>query len=254
MSDQQSTPATEKPELVQIYEDEHLRITGIRPKAPGGDLVVAFSGIGPEAGGNDGFLKIPPEEFVGISSAHDRGALFVADLRATWYTVPGLAEKVEEVVNATVKEWGATRVVTLGNSMGGFGALHFARRLNASVALAFAPQFSMKPDRVREGRWKQYRVFQDMDAHSEIGDDISPDCRYLVIFGGRCKLDRPHYNEMVQVEGVECLLVRGAKHNVARVLKTRGLLADIVDAAIADQPLPEGLDEHLMPASEPPEE
>jgi len=120
-------------------------------------LVVAFAGVGHALGG------LQTEEFRKILSRIDQASachlIWVIDKRRVWYN-EGVAEAVAAWVNTYIAEARINAVVTLGNSLGGFGAIVFARRLvNCVQAIAFCPQSSVKSDLVPfETRWPEWRA------------------------------------------------------------------------------------------------
>lgn len=104
-------------------DDDDLRITfeqGSEPLA-----VVAFTGISHRLGG------VGIEEFKkSLVGSHGPSAsvIFVADMKRRWYN-HGLGDRIAMLVNNLIDNLGALRSVTLGNSMGGSGAIILARRL-----------------------------------------------------------------------------------------------------------------------------
>jgi pimeloyl-ACP methyl ester carboxylesterase len=130
------------------------------------------------------------------------------------------------------------KVVTLGNSMGGYGALLFASRLpNCTSAIAFVPQFSMDPRVVpKEKRWRRFteRIADWPQQHLLHG---MPDTLPLhIFFGARERRDGPHVDFFKRhaTSGTSIYVLRGAAHDPARRLRDKGLLAATLDAIIVD--------------------
>ncbi|MFI2565648.1 hypothetical protein [Paenarthrobacter sp. NPDC018779] len=69
-----------------------------------------------------------------------------ADLKLAWYTgdsSDNLTERYSALVRSVAVQCGASRVVLLGFSGGGFAALAMAPHIAGSIALAFSPQASI---------------------------------------------------------------------------------------------------------------
>ncbi len=214
--------ATETEAVPQtIFEDDGLRIAGLG----GGTrtLFVAFTGIGHRLG------ALQREEFVRVAHAGgENSVLFVQDKTRSWYNEPSFAAKLE----AIVAEWSPRcgRLVTIGNSMGGFGAIVFARLLRAQTAIAFAPQFSVCPEVIpQETRWREFTSRIAAFRYPSAAEHMTGDCAYYLFQGDGGK-------DWYQIGGfpigpnVFQFVVPGGPHNLASVLKARGELSVIVDA------------------------
>ena len=112
-----------------VFEDDSLRITHRAGSAPDGDVVIAFAGVG------NALQGVAHEEFARTLSEPDamKEAYFVVDKQRTWYNAT--ADAIESVLSPLVA---GRRVLLLGNSMGGFGALLFAGLLSSGAAF-FSP-------------------------------------------------------------------------------------------------------------------
>ncbi len=202
--------------------------------APGSGtrLVVSFTGVGkPEA-------RDQAEEFVGSSRQNGRNhVLFVADTLRSWYNDPGIFEEVVDVVDEYRRRHGIAETVTFGNSMGGYGALIFARALGATSALAISAQYSADPALVpEETRWREYRDRIAVFTRPPLEQELSPDCRYFVLHGGG-RVERPHWSRFPRQENLHHYLVGRAGHGVGRRLKASGLMRNVARLAIAGRPV-----------------
>ncbi len=215
-------------------EDDELRIS----YQPGhtGTVVVAFTGIGQQLG------ALQTEEFRGSLAADDKGnqpsVIFVIDKQRRWYN-NGVAARVVQAVNALVDRFPADRVVTLGNSMGGFGALVFARHLGkCDKAIAFCPQSSVNPRvaafETRWGVWRRHITQWDIeDATLELASHV----RYEIFYGMNDSIDMNH---AARFEGLAapnvCLhLVPNCEHNVAAHLKRQQKLKSILHGLMSQE-------------------
>lgn len=214
------------PERV-IREDARLRVLHL-PGA-GDTLVVAFTGVGQVPG------ALQTEEFRGSGSAGGRNhVLFVTDRLRSWFTAPGLWEEIAAHVAAVRAAAGARRLVTLGNSMGGFGALQLARHLPLDAAIAFVPQFSMDDRLVPDPRWQGYkRALADPAAATLSG------CWERIgaawILHGSGGHDARHWPRFPTGPAIHHALLPGAGHGAAAELKAKGRLGPFVEAAVAGE-------------------
>src|SRR3954471_1199664 len=116
-----------------------------------GRAVVAFTGVGLRLGG----IQTPEFQFSLSAASMINTVYHVIDKQRSWY------ERVFESIVAvlTGELAGFDSVATLGNSMGGFGAVLFAGLLpRCRSAMAFVPQFSLAPHIVgdNDDRWTEY--------------------------------------------------------------------------------------------------
>lgn len=222
-----------------LYEDEDLRIGGVGPlfarglfgtrlferRRLGGPLVVSFTGIGA------GMDVVQSEEFYGSASRKDRSVLFVTDKRRSWYNAPGLYERIIEQVTPHLE--GAAHVVTLGNSMGGFGALLFAEPLGASAALAFAPQASVSPRVIpAETRWPEFTKAIGEMRFEDISDHLGDVAEHFVLHGSGGK-DAHQIEAFRPRPNLRHYIFAGGRHNIAADLREAGRLSGLVTAVVA---------------------
>lgn len=208
-----SQPST-NPNMVVVLEDEHLRVTQLGDSSQP-YLVICFTGIQQRMGG------VGAEEFVGTSQMPGFSALFVSDLKRSWYN----DFDPEHLLGAIRPYTEGKKIVTVGNSMGGFGAIWMSGLLPVETVVAFAPQFSVKPDLVPgETRWQEYRsAIADWRVPSLAGSFV-PGTRYFTINGDA---DEMHYRQFPAGENMRHYLLPGCGHAPAKLLKDRGILGDV---------------------------
>ncbi|MDT8344506.1 MAG: hypothetical protein RQ752_08730 [Thermohalobaculum sp.] len=212
-----------------IHEDDDLRIDRIDGR--GGRLVLAFTGIGHGSGG------LQRAEFV--RSASQDGAntvLFVTDVKRSWYSAPGLLDRLRTRARAVWDELGQPAIVTIGNSMGGFGAILAARDLPVRAVLAFGPQFSMDESVVREPRWRQWRAnFGPLPVRAldEVMIGGTECATRFYLFHGTDGVEQRQIRGFPAAPHVRHYLFDGAPHNVALPFKEAGTLDALIGAVAA---------------------
>lgn len=203
-----------------IYDSPRITIT----HRPGntGNLVISFAGVGLSLDG------LPQEEFVRTLSGNQHDQFFVIDKLRSWYNAT--ATEISDQLTCRIGEF--DKVYTLGNSMGGFGAIYFGRQLpKCSAAVAFGAQYSVHPEIVPgETRWMEWR--EKITAwplpHALSGQGT---LHHAHLFYGQPSRDAIHADLYLtsRSPGMALYMIAGAKHRSASFLKERGCLTDILD-------------------------
>ncbi len=209
-----------------LFDDDTLRIACRR--APGDtDLaVVAFAGVQGAFGG------IPVEEFASslgrATTPHD--AYFVIDKTQGWYNQT--SANIDAVLRGQLAR---RRIVTLGNSMGGFGALLFGDRLGAFATLAICPQYSIVGALVPfETRWRDFATAIPVIRHTTcLPEPRSETVRRLVLAGGGHNADMAHARLIHGCMGArDGIFALPHGHDLAQVLKRHGALSPLLEAVL----------------------
>ncbi len=226
-----------EPLEIALAEPRQLEAAGtvVAHALPGNGrrLVVALSGAGrPQH-------DIPPPEFVTPASAGGRNhVLFLADRSRSWMNGPGVAAEMVRLIEDYRAQNGITSVVTLGSAMGGYAALILPDLIAVDTAIAFAPQFSIKPDRVpEETRWAGFAEGIDTWPYPDIGALDAGDTTYFLFHGDNAWEARHWLRFPWRRSGrINHLIFAGQSHNIAPVLQKRRMLGRVVDLAIAQKP------------------
>lgn len=209
-----------------LLEDEELRVRWL----PGStrSMVAVFTGR------QHAFGAQAVDEFV--TSAYAKGkncVLFISDLKQSWYSRPGLWARIVEIVRTVVASENIEQVKTLGNSMGGYGALLLPRDVPVRRALAFCPQLSMDADVIAEDRWPASRAKFGVLPSRNIGMEmIQTGAHYYVVAGGGAPKDIAQLDLMPSHRRINRWVLPKGGHNIAERLKTAGLLPNLVAAMI----------------------
>lgn len=197
----------------------------------GTTLLVVSSGVGLETHGWQ-----PPEFNRYVAQHPEHHAMFVIDSGRSWLNAPGLIEQISEAVRTYRDAHGVRQVVTLGNSMGGFMSLALADTLEASCAIAFAPQFSVNPAVIPgETRWQPLRARITTWRVQDVASMMSGRAQQF-IFQGLRQQDALHWDRMPHYPSVHHYLFQNHSHFVVRHLRDQMVLHPIIDHAIAGRP------------------
>jgi hypothetical protein len=212
-----------------LYNDDEIEIT----HEPGNSqaAIISFSGIGMGLGG------IQIEEFRKSLSGTSNDIYFVKDKTRHWYN--SSFHKICDLLNQDLSCQGINHAITLGNSMGGFGAIIFAGQLRACrSAIAFSAQSAVDPAIVP---WEQrYKTYTDTVSHWTGLDAtklLDPDINYILFFGNNDPVDIRHATRMAIAEypNVAIYVFLRAGHNLADYLKQEGVLHQLIEALVREQ-------------------
>ena len=205
-----------------LADNQRLLIT----HKPGrsGKAIISFAGVGLKSDG------VPQEEFVkSLSGNEDHDQYFVVDKERTWYNATA-PEIIDTLRPRLLEHEGA---VTLGNSMGGFGAVYFASHLpRCKAALAFVPQYSLNAQITpTETRWRAWRdqITEWKIMHALV--NASPQIPMYIFFGeatDSCHLELYQQNLTPKMA---IYVLAGQGHRTASYLRDQEMLLPILDAA-----------------------
>jgi pimeloyl-ACP methyl ester carboxylesterase len=195
-----------------------------------GTVVVSFTGIG------FGFGGIQREEFVNTLQSSDRknASIYVVDKTRSWYN--RTHSDILDALNLVTQDF--ENVVTLGNSMGGFGALYFSGLLpRCRRAVAFVPQYSVGP-LCSDPRWMEWRSSIDAWPVSNALANLSTEAPAIIVFGEDELHDHWHRAEIQRRVAAPhaVITLAGVGHEVAVAMKRKGALRTVIQKAFNGVP------------------
>jgi hypothetical protein len=212
-----------------IFENAELRVSFEAGSGDSDEIIMAFTGVRHALAGidKDDFVK------TNRSSRVVRDAYYINDLRRSWYN--GIRQGVIDVLSPRIE---GRRVVTLGNSLGGFGALMFSGVFETcDVAIAFAPQYSVRRELAPfENRWEQFSTRIDAFENDTCflpGVDYTRS-RKFIFCGATDGNDMKHADLIARTTDTNAhvFAIAGCGHDVSFTLKEKSLLGNLIDAAI----------------------
>ena len=202
-------------------------------------LLISFAGVGIGMG-------VPYFEFLKLISDLPVQKMFVRDVQKSWYHagLKGLSANIDqsvEVLRGIIAESGARRVLTIGNSMGGYAAILYGALLGADEVLVFAPTtFANWKNRLR------YLDFRPLFGYLRRSPVKSPKYydlarvpgiekpRIQIYFDADYREDTAHARHLAKaasnVQLHPCYI--GGKHHVIKKLKEQGELQGIIQSSI----------------------
>lgn len=203
--------------------------------------MIAFAGV-------IGRMGMPTFEFFKVTDGMRVNRIFVRDLQHLWYQ-RGVRELGDDVATAAaallalVAASHPTRVVTIGNSGGGYAALLFGALIGADEVLAFSPQTVLgrvEAMRYRESTW--LHVTERLEAaggpdarHADLRPLLaatrpSPSCHIHYARGDG--IDTLHAEHLRDVPGVELHPHDHGDHNLIVRLRDEGRLRGLLSTAL----------------------
>jgi len=198
-----------------------------------------------------------PFEFVKTLTGKNLHRFYVRDSRNRWYQdgVEGLATGIDAAAAAIRNRLEATpfeRIMTVGNSMGGYAAILYGILIGADKVVAFAPQsFIGRQMRAEHGdrRWHKDlgRILEADMPYPDLLPLIAgtPGVKIAIYYCDGDPLDRLHAERLRHLPNVSIHALESSDHNVARTLRQWGMLSNIIDCEMHDLPIPP------MPAASP---
>lgn len=192
------------------------RTGAITVQALGGDadtLVISFASIGHDP------TRPPSPEFVASATAQGRPVLFVLDAARSWGQTPAFAAALQEALATIRARQPVTRIVTVGQSMGGHCALLAASLIPVDAVLACGPQWNPQ-----DPRWHPWT-----DALDPAPPPL-PQTAWCVLMHGLAD-DAAQATAFPQRKGIDHILYDGLTHSaLCPHLKTRGVMLGLIDA------------------------
>lgn len=204
--------------------------------------VVTFSSVGHSS------QKTQNPEFVKTlqNVAANPHTFHVMDTRRSWYN--DTASSIVDALQPKLLPFSKT--VTLGSSMGGFGALYFASQLpHCRRAIAFAPQFSLSPKfmPMLDTRWVGFarRISNHVLDHALVEANQSVD--YVIFYGADNVEDTLHAQRFMKFINLPLTIffVEACGHDVAHFIRDKGALPKLVEHLIAGSAMPEAIQDIL---------
>ncbi|MDQ0504612.1 SGNH/GDSL hydrolase family protein [Xanthobacter agilis] len=246
-------PAT-PPATAPVVEEQNLGYRVDLSNAPASSWIVCFSGRRTEAD-RAAAAHWSPFEFVKSFYDKDLHQLYLRDQDNRWYQdgIVGLGDTIDTAAAGIAQKIQATparQVVTIGNSMGGYAAILFGILTKADRVIAFAPQtFIDHQMRAAHGddRWQSDlgAIPQDAMRYPDLLPliEANPQVKISLYYCAGDKLDRIHAERLRRLPNVSIHTLASDDHNVARALKSLGLLAQVIDREIEGLPIPADLTE-----------
>ena len=169
------------------------------------------------------------------ASASNRGArhcIFVTDRRQGWFQGRDFSSAVLRAVSEYVARHRLTRLMTVGVSMGGYGAMSYAAEIGADCALAFAPQYCPRPETFpADLRWAEARARIPEFSRPSLNETLGSQIQYTLLHGRWNAEDSLHWQAFAQGAKIDHFLADRSSHDVIDPLRGAGVLYPIVDAA-----------------------
>ena len=205
----------------------------------GAPLLVAFGGIAGKVG-------ILPFEFFNLTRDIEANKIYIRDLEQVWYQrgLPDVATDIDGIASFLAEkreEIEPSRMVLVGNSMGGYAAIVIGTLLDADRVLAFAPQtFIDRPHRFmyRDRRWPEQMRHVHRAPNARYLDAkpllrrLNPSCKTDIFYSRYDRLDRIHAERLNFAPNVHTHALGEGGHSVIKHMRSSGALTSVVRDAL----------------------
>jgi hypothetical protein len=215
--------------------DIDIQFENIQPNKP---VIIAFSGL------NSRFAGISIFEFkTFLYKYFDCNFIFCKDSNKKWYFkgLAGYSSGINDTVRklkSFIQEHHFTKVITLGNSCGGFAALLFGNLLAADDIIAFSPQTFIDDKNKKisgDARWAsemsdvEQNALPDERHYLDIHNlQESKAQRITIVFGLAEANDCIHAYRMNDWANVRLIEIPNGDHHVVKELRDNGELLGIL--------------------------
>lgn len=165
--------------------------------------------------------------------------LLINNGRNEWYNhgINGLGKSAQECANNILKlasNLGAKEIYTIGQSMGGYGAVLYGHLLNAkSLAFGIESELCLPFSRSKK------LLVKDCDIIFDMNQIISNSRNKIYLFSGESDpIDIYCLSKLKPNKNVEIHTLRGVSHAPAGYLKSRKMLNPLIFNFINNKPLP----------------
>lgn len=215
------------PEAIDIVNDEELVLRWIAGTSS--TLVVSFTGALNNPDGT------PNLEFGRVGSQAMRNhVLFVTDMGKSYYSSAALRRRIDKLVMEFIRGHAITEVHTIGNSMGGYGAILFSEMWGCKTVSAFVPAISLGPEIVDDPVWDELRPCLGPERVMSVASCFERrlNTKYYIVFSDGTADDRRQLKRVPHGPNVETFVYRGVGHTVANKLKQDELIRPVATSMI----------------------
>ncbi len=211
----------------ELVEDNFIRLRWL--PGTGSRMVVSFTSLQSMKDGQ------PRDEFLSAASQGGKNnVLFVSDKKWSWYSRPDTMNRIVDYVKQISELEEITETYSIGNSMGGYGAMALAHFVPIKRVAAFVPQISLDSSIIDEPRWMKPRARHGTYPVASVADIIEGNgAEFFVSLGRNQRYDMAQADLLPDAENLDLYRLAGCAHDAAEKLKDAGLLNKVVAAKLA---------------------
>lgn len=199
-------------------------------------LIIAFTGhaVRGVAAANFEFRRL----LRGINAK----ALFLRDPEFTWYQqgIVGVGDIIESVryLRSLRNEFDAQRVITVGNSGGGYAAILYGVLMEAEIIIGFSPQTRLRDStdtRFPNALARLRQIIGTMPTYTDLREVLqrrTGKTKTYIYYGSHNARDREHAERIRGLPGVTLVPFPTCHHSCGKVLARRGHLTRILEHAV----------------------
>lgn len=196
-----------------------------------------------------------PYQWMDLTRQFGVDKVYLRDPRRAWYQL-GLDPHTDAVDDTAafllglIVEREPRRIVSIGVSSGGFGALLFGYLLGVDEVHAFAPRTYVDIDnRLKNDDFRMDEFIEDLyrspraqpeyfDLRPLFHSGRNPKTRFYIHFAADSRLDVANAAHLADAPNVFLVAYESGGHQIARALRENGALEAIIADALADRTKP----------------
>lgn len=159
-------------------------------------------------------------------------ALFVFDHSLRWYVEAETYDRMCQILSAQMDALGVAKLVTIGDSMGGYAALAYAQDMPVRYALAITNRASIGPDGVADVRHQPQLYTDGLQLRVPNLRRALRKVHAGAMVHGTRGADRPHLRHLRDRGAADHWIVSGRGHGIAAWMKQNRILFPVAEAAL----------------------
>lgn len=171
--------------------------------------------------------------FVKILAPFNHHKVFVCDLTRTWWNYPDTFEDVKTRLNETIEKLQPSRILFVGVSMGGTGAILFSKYCRCDKVVAFSPQMFVEYYYCQRwtSEWNHHvQNLKLMPQHHDVVHHFRSDIPYVLYYGQHNLVDQNHADVVPQQPNIQKINLNTHQHNTASYLRDIGTLTQTIES------------------------
>jgi len=165
--------------------------------------------------------KVVPE-FVRTFTILGYNSLYVLDITKSWFQDVNIQSAIKNKITDVINNTKPKKIVFMGLSMGGFGAILFSKFFKCDKVIAFVPQIDLLYEH-KIGRYKKTLPPQSRLSIPTVVDYFQEETQYM-LYAGTVD-DRKQLSFVKESPNIDKLYISNS-HNVCDPWKTQGILID----------------------------
>lgn len=176
-------------------------------------------------------------EYRNILSRFSCHKIFTSDVNRMWFNKSSTFKAIKTKLTEKTMQIQPKKIIFLGTSMGGFGAILYSKHCSCNQVIAFSPSIKTEYNffNIWADKFQQYkRELKQISNHWSALDCFQDSVSYELYCSRNNVIDRKHFDQIPNRPNITKILINARNHNSTRVLRKSGRLVPILEAHIED--------------------